>query len=1635
MSNLKDRYNSSLENGADTKAPSSSKLLEKYDAYKASSYRPQSNVQTPQKEQTLYTTKSGRNITMSTLSDWANPRYKAGKDEQAEIKEFLNSTRRMNPKKSVNGWDMDTQLNVDALRPAVSRQLPSVAKLTSFSTGLAEGLLPFLDVAKANERQAARDAKKSAKDGNYNYYNGEADWYRKAADENKVANVAGRLGGSMAVYKGASSLPAVGKIAEGATKALGGGKVAGYLGNLIADTSVDLGLDTLPQIVSDVREGKSGKDVAKGAAGNLAANVGFNIGGDALGRLIGKAIDKKNAQNVVDAVKKDAKQPLDETTQSIANLLKGGDAEAQMQKRILEEANANKVTSLADFQKEIDSARQAKEAEEAFAKRLLEEQNAQPSDLNSLMEQFNQMNGAKTADTLADSAVATGKNANTTIPTLKENTALKTASSESVPKTDFSTKKVSDRTLDRVMNDHFNMYAKQMPELKADLKAAINEYEQTFFKEALDRINELTARAEKQMTGGVYNRVRDAGKRSGKTSPISYPNSRGTITENVMGYIDSLNAKHAITSSGATYDDDMKALADLIPKNSDESAVLWENLSNLKQSLDGYAKSGDEAYLDKAIEDITDFVKSGTIDYADAQLPFETAIKKSVDAFQAKPVRNVADSTGLNNISKRIAEEQNAKTVSAIPEETQNAVKNNSYVPETAKADVEVEGDIGDSVSRYSGVTLINKGDLPEEIKDVFRENPSLYKALKNADTSKAAEEIINNTDTNEAIKIYNDLLAKKDAVSVPLGYDIAKRLIADGNYDGAVDILDKLSKELTKSGQFTQAAAIRLVDADPMAAMRLMQRQIKKINDFGADKFKKWTDFALTDDEIKAFGEIDPGDAVAVEKLFDKIQKRIALSMPTTTWQKIVEATKLAMMFNPRTHIRNIAANTIFVPVRSLTDRVSAVGQNIAHLIDPNVKVTQSLIGGTKAQKEIAGQIYENQIVDMLSNDHSKWQDVALGVEREKQIFKDSAIGNALKEPTKKFAEKNLKIINFLTGGKIQNVIDNLDDSVKGSFLENLRRFDYYLLGEVEDNPFVKKNFVNRLASYMKAQNINAIDDVPNDAIQTAYQEALKATFKDDNYMTKAFSGLKQSMGKLGEVSLPFVKTPANIAKRGLEFSPFGFVDTAVHAKGKTADAIIDDLSKNAVGTAGILLGVALARKGLIQGALAKDTDEKQFEKQQGKQAFSINLNGKYYTFDWAQPATIPIIIGATINDVIEESDRENADYLNIAKQSATAAIDSWVDLSPLSSLKEILGGNGYGKNSVGENVIDAATEFPLRLLPSLGNAIAKTQDPIERLTTVNDKPGQTLINKAKSKIPGLSQTLPAKYNTWGQEIKRQNSTADALFANFLNPGSFGYDASTPIDAEIQRLANDVGTVSVYPRVADKTVGDKKLSPQEISNYQREMGQHSYELAEKFINSQIYKDIDDSRRADVMSKLYSAASAVAEKDLFGKEYPSTYKKYAEIYKNEGADALIEHITKSEKFSERDLSTASSKNQRIYDAKSDEGLDVLSNIKKEYETVSPKTAYKYFESQGSIPTLEAGEYLYMLDETAKGHSKGVQNAYDKGGYSAVYDYYTIKENADANENGSLTKGEIHDYLSALGMDEAHINAWLEVFGK
>ena len=1051
-------------------------------------------------------------------------------------------------------------------------------------------------------------------------------------------------------------------------------------------------------------------------------------------------------------------------------------------------------------------------------------------------------------------------------------------------------------------------------------------------------------------------------KRStGEATDVNIPNS----AENVNGT--QYNSKKI-----EGFNDLDKALDRLVGmyKGNENTASMY---ADMKSAINEYLQTGNQSAIDKAVTlaaEIDDSMKGhsytrkgsgkGTAKSQNNRVTTSFTEGEFVDTLMSygKYLRDAAKKSTAN-----VNQQSNTAPVQNVQ---QSVEQNNMQMQQNTDQE-------GNQRMRSYNDTLVNKTDAPQTLKNEFIANPDMYTQLSNADTKAKADAILASGNIDSAIAQFRQMIdgAKKDPAAVPLGYNIAKELTNAGRVDEAVQIVRDMSKALTESGQFSQAAAITMLNNDPQAAMRYLVREIDSMNEAGQKKFKdKWQNFEMTDSEVKQFADIDPGDTEAIKAAYENVYDRLRKEYPVTMTEKLLEYRRLSMLLNSRTNVRNFLSNAFVVPVRWTADRVTALGEGAYKLVHPDYQSTQSLNPiRSKESRKLASEAFEMVKSELLGD--NKYND-AQGAVRDKQVFKgndaswqmmDNVFNGAL-SLANKVLNTNFDTESRKVSGLDVKINQKMGKDINPSLLETARNLTYYLL-EQGDNVFVKHNFESRMASYLDAQGITDLESIPADAYTLATQEALKATFKDETRLASGLSGVRKKMGVFGDIVFPFTTTPANVAMRGFDYSPLGLFHggaklfQANRAKVQNKVDISNALTllgQGATGTAAIFAGYALAKSGIIQGALSDDKDEAQWEKSHGKLPFSFKIGDNYYTFDWGQPAAIPLILVATIQKSIEDSDS----MLDTILQGAIATTNAWAELSPLQTFMDIFGGNG----SLAENLVDTVLEAPLSLIPAQVGAAARTADTTQRVTYDNSSRLNNVINQAKSKIPGMSQTLPVAYDTWGNPIKRQDSTGEAALANLLNPGQIGNIRETPIDDEINDLYASTGDAAVFPKKAAwsyKINGETvKLNSEQYSEYQRIVGQNAYGMASALINSASYNNMNDDQKAGAIADLYNFADALAKTELLGYDIESskTYKKMYEIYQDKGAAGVATFLGIKQSM---DSNKAEDKVAAV--------ADILGSDE------------------------DKGYYLSLLIGNL---SKEAQTAYDYNGYPGVYWYYAQK---------------------------------------
>lgn len=707
----------------------------------------------------------------------------------------------------------------------------------------------------------------------------------------------------------------------------------------------------------------------------------------------------------------------------------------------------------------------------------------------------------------------------------------------------------------------------------------------------------------------------------------------------------------------------------------------------------------------------------------------------------------------------------------------------------------------------------------------------------------------------------------------IALGYRLMQEYQKAGDYKKVAELAIDVSELLSETGRSLQAAQI-IKKLSPEGRLMSAQRIAKKLSD------RLGKDIRLDDETINQIlkARTEAEIAEATQKAGVKIWNQVpsGLQNKANAWRY------MSMLMNPKTHIRNIVGNLAFMPARGLKNIIGTGLEKISR-----VEVGQR----TKA------------IINPLNKS-------------------DQAL---LKLADKDFGE----IKNILRGeAKYDDTIRPLEAKVFNTkILEAGRKLNLNLL-DGEDIFFMRAAYDSSFAQYMKANKID-INNLDFTTLQKARNyaadEALKATYRDYNKLASSISKLKHNLatspaqstsalwfkrgaGVALEGVLPFTKTPMNLLRRGVEYSPVSLatgVNDMLKAirKGKVPPAeALDRLAAGMSGTSILLLGMLLQRQGIVVGGSDNQYSSKQYqwENMTGMQEYAIDTGDGTYTLDWAAPMSMPFFVGVEFSKMLGQ---EEGSFVNIA--DAITAIDEPIfNMSMLQGINQALNtwsqSEGIG-GALGEIAFNMALSYAGQFVPTVGGQIARTLDGTRRVTTSTNESATVRKVEREARRQGnknflvpLLKDAPAvgKYaeklenepyiDLWG----RKESSGGA-FQNFISPGYYRPANETKVDKEIGKLIESLDSElakDVIPRVTnsytitqDKV--DYRLSEKELTRFKEVRGKESYDGMNRLINSSAYQKMSPEEKVKAIKKVYDSAYQKAKEELLKKRAAIPIKK------------------------------------------------------------------------------------------------------------------------------------------------------------
>lgn len=1407
-------------------------------------------------------------------------------------------------------------------------------------------------------------------------------------EDQKVASTAGALGGNLAGYylgaKFASAIPVLGGAAGQAANSIANAATRGqmsqqavqagakHIQNVLGDMTLDVTLDTLPQLIGAAQDGASAGDVAGLAAESTLQNLAINAGGELFGMAAPVALNRLRRAN--DSVSDRAAQQIPFLRNQAA------------------QADNIEIPRLRD---RID----------------------QMGDLSALGEQT-----AKTGADTAESAYRAAAEAISEAAARQADNFVDMANVNDMDALDFAEapNKIKSmpkttvpggsrfRTLDNEVSKLVRMYGDDslLNDLD-DFRKNIVEFENTGSVQAADNASRALGRLDSALQGRTYTdggtRTKSgAQKRAGTTYTYGreYAGINDLVEDAQQQFDDVFENTGTLNELPALGDED---ISEVIP----ESARERNPVSAMERRTDRLVYQDDSASGDE-----WDQLMAGTRQFFGGEDPDLDYLKRS----QRQAARNgeYVTRTATNTLRNSETVKNNPQLQAILRDEIESGNLNFRTVTEDESIRAAKEALEKDSVAEterlmssnwknaqdFDGAMMVLKSAADSGDHDAVREiiqkiaseghdagvrlqalekysrtaEGAIAKAQNILDAEIRNWQAASPNDAKEAKRVADEILGRVDEM-------LSTRNVVDG--DGIRRAVQDIVGNSRISGQIDGE------DVNEIA--RLLQNGYADQVESTVNAILATQQYGISDetiDEVIAiFNDANklPSNSRQRVALEQKAYALLANEVTTTNWRDKWDTWRyLSMLSKPATHERNMIGNVGMNIISGVKNNLAAVMEAGLDRIAPNrVQRTRSVLnplsGTDRGLIRAAADDAENVAYRALSG--SKYNATG-GIKGQSKAFR-SGPGRAIQW----LADKNSGLL------------------------------------EAEDWIGLKAKYSTSLAGYLKANGLGvdalkstdeAIQNVVNQGREFAINEAQRATFHEQSVLADRLSqfsrALNESSGKadnaigmLIEGIVPFKKTPINIVKTAGRYSPLNIANAvkkgvqAVKSGKYTASEVLDSLASGLTGTGIMALGAYLGSQGIIRGSGTGDEEQDAFDELQGAQNYSLVTDDGSYTIDWAAPSVLPLLVGVELQQSMSDGGVDSSDIIN----AITSLADPIIETTMMSGISDALSAVQYADddaNVLSTFATNALTGYATQGIPSSLGAITRAIDNTRR-TAYSDSTGaagelEYTLNSTKNKIPFLSDDAPEYRDAWGRTQENYEG-GGGLLGNlayqFFSPGYYSEENTTPNDTYLQALYNSTGEATVLPKNISRTYDSgQKMTGEEYSEAQRIAGQTSYD----FINALRDKrwDISASDQADIVSDLYGLSKAIALEEVVGKDMSDSNAKLYNIYQESGTRGLIDYLTMD---ADVKANAGGTKQADVIAYLQDSGMD-------------DNTAGDYLVTSGKV----------SLDSDGERNNNGL--VYDQYGGAGLYQYVQMN-NYDFNGDGRKTQDDVIAFLDRSDM--------------
>lgn len=408
-------------------------------------------------------------------------------------------------------------------------------------------------------------------------------------------------------------------------------------------------------------------------------------------------------------------------------------------------------------------------------------------------------------------------------------------------------------------------------------------------------------------------------------------------------------------------------------------------------------------------------------------------------------------------------------------------------------------------------------------------------------------------------------------------------------------------------------------------------------------------------------------------------------------------------------------------------------------------------------------------------------------------------------------------------------------------------------ILERRETNAYAARTAMNEgfnpLTREFRERAASVAQNVPEDVAQSIQDYVRRGVFQDP--LGPWGKGLQKTVtdSKIGSLFIPFMQTPSNIFKEMARMFPLAapFVKgwkEDFKAGGEARDRAMAEI---VVGSALLGITVPLALSGRISGYGPPDPKKNEMWRTAGNQAYSFEINGKWYSYQRIQPIGTLIGLAADMAEIWDYMNPDEQEKLpKIISIAFSQAVTNQIWLRGIVDIaRGVAESDRYGPKLV--------QNLAASMLPASGwlGQTASLMDPYVR--EVNG-----IMDAIRNKIPVAREGLIPKRDAFGEEVKNKERLG------VVSPIPVSPESEDKVLTEADRLGISSPSAPKVVHIGRGTgkIGDVKLTPEQQDLFEEVAGKIAYKILESKVNAPGW----DARSPLEKKRIYATAFLRAHK-------------------------------------------------------------------------------------------------------------------------------------------------------------------------